>query len=208
MDHLWLFALFVFGIMIVPGMDMAFVLSSALIDGRRSGFAAVAGIVAGGVVHVAVAALGVGALLQLFPTAFNAVLLVGALYVAWMGLSLWQTPATLGRLSTKPARSLNRTFGRAMATCLLNPKAYVFMVAVFPQFIRPAQGGLVQQALALGAVIAFTQALVYGAVAVGASQLRTALQHSVPAQIRLGRAVAVLLMITAAWAVRTGWTRA
>ena len=38
--HLCLFALFVFGIVVVPGMDMAFVLSSALVDGRRAGLAA------------------------------------------------------------------------------------------------------------------------------------------------------------------------
>ena len=37
MDPLWLFALFVFGIIVVPGMDMAYVLSSSLVDGRRAG---------------------------------------------------------------------------------------------------------------------------------------------------------------------------
>ncbi|HET6827406.1 MAG TPA: LysE family transporter, partial [Ramlibacter sp.] len=92
MEHLWLFALFVFGIIVVPGMDMAFVLSSALADGRRAGLAAVAGIVAGGMVHVAMGALGVGLVLQVFPAAFNAVLVAGALYVAWMGWGLWRRP--------------------------------------------------------------------------------------------------------------------
>jgi threonine/homoserine/homoserine lactone efflux protein len=205
MDHLWLFALFVLGIVVVPGMDMAFVLASSLVDGRRAGLAAVAGTVAGGVVHVAMGALGVGVLLQLFPAAFNVVLAVGALYVAWMGVSLWRSPATLTEVRPGESRRPSQTFARAMATCLLNPKAYVFMVAVFPQFLRPAQGKLALQALAMGAIIAATQALVYGAVALGAAGLRTRLADSRSTQVVIARAVAVLLVTTAVWALWTGW---
>lgn len=207
MEHLWLFALFVLGIIVIPGMDMAFVLSSSLVDGRRGGFAAVAGLVAGGAVHVAMGALGVGVLLQLFPAAFNAVLAAGALYIAWMGLSLWRAPATLQEVRTAPARPAARTFLQAMGTCLLNPKAYVFMVAVFPQFVRPGQGTLAGQLLAMGAIIAATQVLVYGGVAVGAATLRARLARSGRAQVLLARAVAALLLGTAAWALWTGWSR-
>eukprot|EP01041_Mallomonas_annulata_P022129 gene22129-42362_t len=81
MEHLWLYAVLVAGIVVLPGMDMAFVLASTLVDGRRSGAAAVAGIVLGGMVHVAMGALGVGLLLQHFPLAFNALLLAGSLTV-------------------------------------------------------------------------------------------------------------------------------
>lgn len=198
MDHLWLFALFVSGIIVVPGMDMAFVLSSALADGRRAGLAAVGGIVAGGMVHVTMGALGVGLVLQVFPAAFNAVLVAGALYVAWMGWGLWRRPATLAGVQEQAPRPLHQTFARAAATCLLNPKAYVFMVAVFPQFIHPGRGAIALQALVLGVIIALTQAVVYGAVALGATGLRTALAHSAGRQVVLARAVALLLMGTAA----------
>lgn len=199
MEHLWLFALFVFGIIVVPGMDMAFVLSSALADGRRAGLAAVAGIVAGGMVHVAMGALGVGLLLQIFPAAFNAVLVAGALYVAWMGWGLWRQPATLAGVEEQAPRPLRQTLARAVATCLLNPKAYVFMVAVFPQFIHPERGAIALQALVLGIIIAVMQTLVYGAVALGATGLRTGLARSAGRQVLLARVVALLLMGTAAW---------
>lgn len=205
MDHLWLFALFVFGIIVLPGMDMAFVLASSLVDGRRAGLAAVAGMVAGGAVHTLMGALGVGLLLQLVPAAFNAVLAAGALYVAWMGLALWRSPATLAQVQSQPSRGSAAIFGRAVATCLLNPKAYVFMVAVFPQFVRPAQGSLAAQVAAMGVIIAVTQALVYGAVALAAGSVRERLHGSVPTQARIARAVAVLLLGTSAWAVGTGW---
>lgn len=208
MDPLWLFALFVLGIIALPGMDMAFVLASSLVDGRRAGVAAVAGMVAGGAAHTLMGALGIGVLLQLFPAAFNGVLLAGALYVAWMGVALWRSPATLSQVQPQPPRPPLRIFARAMATCLLNPKAYVFMVAVFPQFIRPAAGNVAGQALAMGAIIAAMQALVYGAVALGASGVRERLQRSVAAQAHIARTVALLLLGTSAWAVATGWAGA
>jgi threonine/homoserine/homoserine lactone efflux protein len=205
MDPLWLFALFVFGIMVLPGMDMAFVLASALVDGRRAGFSAVAGMVAGGTVHTLMGALGVGLLLRLVPAAFNTVLAAGALYVAWMGVSLWRSPATLAQVQDAPSRGPLQTFGRAMGTCLLNPKAYVFMVAVFPQFLRPAQGHLAAQVVAMGAIIGCTQAAVYGAVALAAAGVRARLQSSLAVQARVARAVAVLLLGTSAWALGSGW---
>jgi threonine/homoserine/homoserine lactone efflux protein len=204
-ETLWLFTLFAFGIIVVPGMDMAFVLSSALVDGRKGGLAAVAGIVAGGIVHVVLGTLGIGLLLQLFPAAFNAVLVAGALYVAWMGWMLWRHPATLGEVPGAPARTLQQTFARAAATCLLNPKAYIFMIAVFPQFMRPDRGPVASQALVLGTIIAVTQLVVYGAVALGAAGLRAGLARNERAQAMLARCVAVLLMATAAWTLGHSW---
>ena len=82
---LWLYFLLVAGIIALPGMDMAFVLASALTGGRRSGLAAVSGLVAGGWIHVAFGALGIGLLLQAAPGALQALLVVGSAYVAWIG---------------------------------------------------------------------------------------------------------------------------
>ncbi len=102
MEHLWLYAALVFGIIVLPGMDMAFVLASTLVDGRRSGAAAVAGIVLGGMVHVAMSALGIGLLLQHVPLAFNALLLAGALYVGWMGWGLLRNTQALSEVQDQP----------------------------------------------------------------------------------------------------------
>ena len=154
METLWLFALLVFGIIAMPGMDMAFVLSSALADGRRGGVAALTGIVAGGLVHVLMGTLGIGLLLQAFPAAYRALLVAGALYLAWIAWSLWRDPGAVGEVAAAAPRSAQQTLLRALATCLLNPKAYLFMVAVFPQFLRPGAIPLALQAAVLWLVIA------------------------------------------------------
>ena len=160
-----LYFVMVAGIIVLPGMDMAFVMASALAAGRRAGFAAVGGIVAGGVIHLLMGATGVGLILVAAPRLFNALLIGGALYVAWIGLSLLRGASALGEVRDEARRTLPSTFGRAMLTCLLNPKAYAFMLAVFPAFLRSAEYTLPVQATRLGVVIALTQAAVYGAVA-------------------------------------------
>jgi threonine/homoserine/homoserine lactone efflux protein len=172
MDPLLLFALLSLGIMVVPGMDMAFVLSSALVDGRRAGFAAVAGMVAAAVLHVALGALGISLLLEIVPAAFNALLVAGALYVGWIGWSLLRSRVALAPSPGTPPGTLRRVFARAALTCLLNPKAYLFTLAVFPQVLRPDRGPIAGQAVAMWAIVAAMQVLVYGSVALGASHLR------------------------------------
>jgi threonine/homoserine/homoserine lactone efflux protein len=54
--QLWLYFLVVLGVIVLPGLDMAFVLASALVGGQRNGLAAVAGIVAGGACHMVMGA--------------------------------------------------------------------------------------------------------------------------------------------------------
>lgn len=205
MEHLWLYAVLVFGIIVLPGMDMAFVLASTLVDGRRSGAAAVAGIVLGGVVHVAMSALGVGLLLQHMPWAFNAVLLAGSVYVGWMGWGLLRSSQALAEVQDQPSRPLNSTLVRATVTCLMNPKAYIFMLAVFPQFIRPQFGHIVAQSVVLGTITAVAQMVVYGCVVLAAAQLRVWLRKSSASQITFSRGLGVLLLLVALWTLGMGW---
>lgn len=202
--QLGLFAMLVAGIIILPGMDMAFVLASTLVGGRRAGFAAVFGLIAGGLAHVGLAVLGVGVMLKAVPQAFPLMLLAGAAYLAWIGWSLLRNAGALGEISTGPLRSFPSTFLRAAATCLVNPKAYLFMLSVFPQFLRPEAGPILPQAVALGLIISAAQLIIYGGVALGADALKTWLSTSAMGQVRLGRAVGLVLIATAAWTASRG----
>ncbi len=163
---LWLFFALVFGVVALPGMDMAFVASSALVRGLRGGLVAVTGIVVAGMLHTIVGASGVAALLVLWPAAFNAFLVAGAAYMAWVGASLLRSTGGVAPARAIPVASDATIFRRAMLTCLLNPKAYAFMLAVFPAFIRSTTYPMPIQASRLGAVIALSQLLVYGTVAI------------------------------------------
>lgn len=202
--HLWLFFLVVLGVVVLPGMDMAYVLGSSLVGGRRAGLAAVAGIVTGGFCHVAMGVLGIAALLSVAPAAFNVLLLAGAAYVAWIGVSLLRGGAAFAT-AAGAASTPGRCYRQAVATCLLNPKAYVFMLAVFPQFLRPAEGPIAAQAVVLSAIIATTQAGVYGGIALVASRAREWLEARPSRNALVGRAVGALLVLAAVLTGAQGW---
>jgi threonine/homoserine/homoserine lactone efflux protein len=200
-----MFFVMVFGVVLLPGLDMAFVLGSSLVGGRRAGLAATAGIVAGGVCHVAMGALGIVAVLQLIPAAFNLVLLAGAAYVAWIGLALLRSRATFGESPQQRARSRAATLRQGLVTSLLNPKAYLFTLAVLPQFLKPEYGDVGAQAVVLWLIIALTQIAIYGGMALAGDRVRVWFAERPSANGGLARGVGVVLLATAAYTAFEGW---
>ncbi len=203
--HLWLFFVMVFSVVLLPGLDMAFVLASSLVGGRRSGLMATAGIVAGGICHVVMGAFGIMAVLRLWPALFNVMLLAGAVYIAWIGLSLLRSGAALGELPTQRLRSQAATFGQGMLTSLLNPKAYLFMLAIFPQFFKPKYGALWTQALVMWLIIALTQIAIYAGMALAGDRVREWLASRPASNALLARSVGWILMATAVYTAYAGW---
>lgn len=201
-ENLWLFFVLLFGVIVVPGMDMVFVLANLLAGGRRQGLAATAGIMAAGVFHGLYAALGVGLVLRLVPGVFNLLLLAGAAYIVWIGWSLLRSSLVIGTIGSLPARSLWTSFRRGIVTSLLNPKAYLFMLAVYPQFLKPEFGPIWAQAVVMAVLTAATQFAVYGGLALAGSRGRDWLTAGSARTASLGRGAGIVLI---AVAVVTAW---
>jgi threonine/homoserine/homoserine lactone efflux protein len=199
--HLWLFFVLVIGIIALPGMDMAFVMANAISSGRRSGFAAVAGIMAGGLTHAVMSALGVGLLFAASRLAYLGLAVVGAVYMAWIGFSIARRPGALMSVEDGAVASDLTIARRALTTCLLNPKAYMFNIAVIPQFMKPEYGSMATQAFLIAIIVMATQGVIYGAVALGAAGLRERLRSNTALQLMLGRVVGVGLIAGAAWSL-------
>jgi threonine/homoserine/homoserine lactone efflux protein len=199
--NLWLYFVVVFGIIALPGLDMAFVMANSLLGGRRAGLAAVAGIVAGGFCHLLMGALGVALVMQLWPALFKVMLLAGAAYIAWMGWTFLRSSDVFTPGAGKEVLAPPVIFRRAMLTSLLNPKAYIFMLAIFPQFLHADQGPVWVQSGVLGAITAGTQAAVYGALALAAAQATQWFARNPGAAVLTSRAIGVLLLGTAALSI-------
>lgn len=204
--HLWVFFGLVVGIILLPGLDMACVLGCTLGGGRRAGLASIGGIVTAALAHVAIGGLGLAAILLVMPALFNALLVAGAVYVAWIGLSLVRSGVLFDAGTGNSGRvALPTAYRRGMLTNLLNPKAYAFMLAVFPQFVRREWGPVWLQAALLGAIIVATQFSVYGAVVLAASRARGWLAARPRALAAIGRGVGGLLLAVAVWSAIEGW---
>jgi threonine/homoserine/homoserine lactone efflux protein len=202
---LWLFFLMVLGIVAVPGMDMAFVVGSSLHGGRRAGLLAVAGVMAGAVFHFVATALGVALLVQWFPALFNVLLVAGALYIVWIGFALWRMQPTGAPIEGRAVHGRWATFRQALLTSMLNPKAYVFVLAVFPQFMQSGARPLWLQFVLMGLIVWAVQAGVYGSLAWAVGSAGTGLRSRPRMQVLIARATACVLVAGALLTAAEGW---
>jgi threonine/homoserine/homoserine lactone efflux protein len=201
-ENLWLFCLLLFGIIIVPGMDMLFVLANALTGGGNRGLAATGGIMLGGMVHTLNGALGVGLLMHFVPILYNPLLIAGAAYMAFIGLTLMRSSIKVGREGPAGSRSAWKAFRQGVVICLINPKAYLFVFAVYPQFLKPDYGPIWMQASIMGLMTIAMQFAVYGGLAISAGRSRNLLVANPRATAFAGRAAGLLLI---AVSVLTAW---
>ncbi|MER8384356.1 LysE family translocator [Mesorhizobium sp. M0959] len=120
----------------IPGPAMLYAAAQTMARGRWSGLMAALGIHLGGYVHVFAAAVGLSVLFHAVPVLYMAVKLVGALYLIWLGVSLFRAKAqgdvVLPGIQPKSAR---RAFFESVAVEVLNPKTAIFFMAFLPQFI-------------------------------------------------------------------------
>lgn len=203
-ENLWLFFLLLVGIIIVPGMDMLFVLANSLTGGSNRGLAATGGIMLGGVVHSLNGALGIGLLMHFVPILFNPLLIAGGAYMAFIGVTLMRSSITVGQEGPAGSRSAWKAFRQGAVTCLINPKAYLFIFAVYPQFLKPDYGPMWIQAVIMGAMTIVTQFVIYGGLAVTAGRSRNLLIANPRATALAGRAAGLLLVAVSAFTVWEG----
>lgn len=123
---------------ITPGADTLYIVGRASTQGLRAGLVAALGIGAGCLVHILATAVGLAALLATSAQAFMWVKLLGAAYLAYLGLTLLITKANQPTSQTQStSASLNKVFWGGFLTNVLNPKVALFFLAFLPQFIEP-----------------------------------------------------------------------
>jgi len=145
---------------LTPGADMMLCLGLGLRTGPRAAWAASAGVAAGVMAHVALAGLGLAAVIAANPAALDVIRWLGVAYLLWLAAqALRQGPPS----AEAPRRAPARAFRAGLMVNLLNPKVILFVLAFVPQFIDPARPVL-PQFLACGAVLALGGFIVNGAV--------------------------------------------
>jgi threonine/homoserine/homoserine lactone efflux protein len=135
---------------VTPGPDMLYVIARSTAEGRRAGIVSSLGIAAGSLVHMTLVAAGLSSLLLAVPYAYDAVRLLGAAYLLFIGVR-----ALLGAGSGDGIPSVRRAdlwtvFRQGMGTNLLNPKVALFFLAFLPQFVDRSEGHVAAQLVFLG----------------------------------------------------------
>ncbi|GAA2346454.1 leucine efflux protein LeuE [Streptomyces cuspidosporus] len=167
-------------IILLPGPNSLYVVSVAARRGVRSGYRAALGVVCGDTVLMVLSAGGVASLLQASPTLFTVVKFTGAGYLSWLAVGmlrgawgLWRARGSRGEggLEARAAAVAGpggagagerdgaragepageRPYRKALVISLLNPKAILFFISFFVQFVDPEYAHPVLSFVALGA---------------------------------------------------------
>ena len=195
--HLYSTFLGVMAVMaITPGPANLFAVATGVEKGRVSALIGVVGMNCATLVWFAAAALGLGALVKAFPDAFRLIAVLGALYVAWLGLKAlrgaFKTAAQPDHVEVRKGRS---AFVDGFAVQIANPKAILFFTAVLPPFLDVDRPVAPQLALFALAVIGM-DLMSMSAYALSGAALSRRMQN---ARFRRGFGVFVgILLLTAA----------
>jgi leucine efflux protein len=187
-----LFAVAVIVFLAIPGPGTFALLTATGKGGKRGGYAALGGLIMGDQILLWLAVAGVAALLATNPTLFKIVQYAGAVYLVWIGISLLRTKAGAG--TGFITMQVGKYFRQGLMITVLNPKAIVFYMAFFPQFIDPtAQQGVIT--FAAMAVIIAVLSLLYctGIIFIG-DMMRSRLAQNKTVGQWLERAVGVFLI--------------
>jgi threonine/homoserine/homoserine lactone efflux protein len=148
------FALAAWGLILIPGPSMLFVIGRSLALGRIGGLLSVVGNAAGCLVIAAAVALGLGVIIEESVVVFTIVKIAGALYLVYLGIQTIRHRNEAGAAdgAAIAPRSKLRVLGEGFLVGLTNPKIIVFFIAVLPQFVDRSAGSVPLQLGVFGAI--------------------------------------------------------
>lgn len=141
---LWTYVLGTVAIILLPGPNSMFVLATAATRGVRRGYQAACGVFLGDGVLMIASAAGVASLLRAFPPLFLVLKYAGAAYLAYLGVKMvigavrsWRSSTSVAQTVAEAPPAPDRPFRRAFTISLMNPKAILFFISFFIQFVDP-----------------------------------------------------------------------
>jgi len=193
--QLGLYVLASLALILTPGQDMIYVIGRSLAQGRVAGLCSAVGVIIGILLHTALAAIGVGAILHASETLFTALKLAGAAYLVYLGIRMVLARAIVIDSNEGGARgSRMRLVLQGILSNVTNPKIILFFFAFLPQFVDPASDHPTRDLAALGVLYALLGLPVKCGVALIAARLSDRMRRTPAALTWMNRACGALLV--------------
>lgn len=132
-------------IILLPGPNSIYVMTTASRYGKPAGYQAALGVLVGDTILMLLTVIGAASLLRTVPALFLGLKIIGALYLGWIAIQLlragyqtWITRHDPTQADTADIKNAGNPFKRALSISLLNPKAILFFVSFFIQFVDPS----------------------------------------------------------------------
>lgn len=131
-------------IILLPGPNSLYVMSIATRYGVKTGYIGALGVFFGDCILILCTVLGAATLLHSFPWVFITLKIIGAVYLSYLGFRLlmagfytWTQKAQQIQASQNKVQPAFHPFRTALTISLLNPKAILFYLSFFVQFVDP-----------------------------------------------------------------------
>ncbi|MGF1691075.1 LysE family translocator [Photobacterium kagoshimensis] len=168
-----------FFVSITPGMCMTLALGLGMSIGFRRTLWMMLGEVVGVALVAISAVLGIAAVMVKMPWLFVVFKTVGAMYLAYLGLQMWQSKGKMAlsddNLQTSQASNLG-LIAQGFITAIANPKGWAFMISLLPPFINSKLDFVPQLALLVG-IIMISEFVCMSIYASGGKALRRLLMN-------------------------------
>jgi threonine/homoserine/homoserine lactone efflux protein len=161
---------------LMPGPDILFVISQSVSSSRRMGAAVAFGLCTGLLGHISAAALGISVVVYGIPYAFQAVKIMGALYLFYLAWLSWKSirPNPVSEIKLKPEAgetSFLRLYRRGILMNILNPKVSLFFLAFLPQFVSADMCSVALQMNTLCGVFLLQALIIFNLIALLANRI-------------------------------------
>lgn len=186
---------------LTPGPNMAYLAILSLHSGRRAGLSAVAGIALGLALVGSLAAFGVAAIISNSPFLSHILAILGCGYLLWLARDCWQGSEPLPHAQQQPMTRHLHYAMRGLVTNLLNPKAFVFYVALLPGFTKDAAHPM-SAAFLLTGMSVLVASCVHTSLVLLASHYKPFLGQP-KRQTLIRKSMALLLVAVALWFAAT-----
>ncbi|KXI21254.1 LysE family translocator [Photobacterium sanguinicancri] len=168
-----------FFVSITPGMCMTLALGLGMSIGFRRTLWMMLGEVVGVALVAISAVLGIAAIMIKMPWLFVVFKTIGAMYLAYLGLQMWQSKGKMAlsddKLQTSQASNLGLV-AQGFITAIANPKGWAFMISLLPPFIQSDLDFAPQLAL-LVSIIMISEFVCMSIYASGGKALRRLLMN-------------------------------
>lgn len=152
---------------------MLLIAARSAAQGRMAGFMTHLGVTAGSFTHAILLALGLSQLFLAVPYAYDFVRYLGAAYLAYLAWQAFTSNDVMSEEAPRPKTvPMSVMFRQGMYSNILNPKVALFFLALFPQFVEPANGSVGAQIMILAMILNVVGLFVNGTVVLLAGGVR------------------------------------
>ncbi len=133
-------------IVLLPGPNSIYVMTIASRYGVKAGYIGALGVYTGDMILIILTALGAASLLHTFPWLFVLLKVIGAVYLSYLGIKLLMAAYKTWKATIAPEQIQQKQenlkqphpFRTALTISILNPKAILFYLSFFVQFVDPS----------------------------------------------------------------------